>query len=125
MAKSVSQTIIDTALNAIKNGANRLVICAGQPTSYADVTTRRLAEVAVAAVDFTLANGDVSGRKVSIAAKSGIAISASGSADHVVWANSTDSSTPVVATCTTQALSTGGGATVDVPSHKYEINQPT
>lgn len=123
MAKSVGQAVLDAALNAIKNGSNRLVVCAGQPTSYADVTTRRLAEVAIAAGDMTLAAGDVSGRKVTFAAKAGINITANGTADHIVACNSAASTVDVITTCTSQALNTGG--TVDVPAWKYEINNPT
>ena len=123
MAKVVGIAILDAALNAIKNGSNRLVVCSAQPTSYAEVTSFRLAEVAVVPADLVLGAGDVSGRKVTAAAKAGVAISANGTATHVCLANSTNSTVDVVTTCTSQALSTGG--TVDIPSWKYEINQPT
>lgn len=121
MAKSVDAAVLDPALNHIKNNATRMVVCAGQPTSYDDVTTRRLAESAMASGDFTLAAGDVSGRKVTSGAKNGITITTSGTADHVVWCSAT--AILVITTCTSQALSTGG--TVDVPGWKYEINNPT
>lgn len=123
MVKAVGTAVLDSALNLIKNGANRMVVCAGQPISYADVTTRRLAEVAMAPADLTLAAGDISGRKVTGGAKVGISITAAGTADHIVWANSTALTFDVITTCTSQALSLGG--TVDVPAWKYEINNPT
>ena len=46
-------------------------------------TSRRLSEAALSTADFTLAAGDISGRKVTIAAKSGLAVIAAGTADHV------------------------------------------
>lgn len=125
MVKSVDNTnILDVALNVIKNNANKMVVCSAQPTTFAEANaTFMLANVAMASGDFTLAAGDVSGRKVTSGAKTGIAITNSGTATHVAWIDTVNSLLYVVTTCTSQALSTGG--TVDVPAWKYEINQPT
>jgi|SRR5690348_4918536 len=124
MAKSVSSAVLDAALNIIKTGvSNRMVVCSSQPTTYAELTTFKLAEAAMVTGDYTLANGDVSGRKVTVGAKTGLTITANGTATHVGLGNSTGSTLDLVTTCTSQALNTGG--TVDVPSWKYEINQPT
>lgn len=122
MAKQVLAAVLDAALDLV-GASNRQVVCAGQPTSYADVTTRRLAEVALAGGDFTKAAGDVSGRKTTIAAKSAIAVTTSGTADHIALANSVNSTVPLITTCTSQAINTGG--TVDIPAWKYEIQNPT
>lgn len=123
MVKAVSAAVLDAALNNIKNGANRMVVCSGQPLTYADVTTMKLAEVAMAPADLTAGAGDVSGRKLTTTAKSGLSIAASGTANHIALANSVAGTLDLVTTCTAQALSTGG--TVDVPAFKYEINAPT
>lgn len=124
MAKSVSAAVLDAALNAIKTGvSNRMVVCSTQPTTYAEVTTYNLAEVAMATGDYTLAAGDTSGRKLTTTAKTGISVATSGTAGHVALANSTNSTLDLVTTCTSQAINTGG--TVDVPAWKYEINNPT
>lgn len=124
MAKSVATAVLDLALNDIKNNANKMVVCTSQPTTYTEAnTTYKLAEVAMASGDYTLAAGDTSGRKVTMAAKSGLSILSNGTAQHVALINTGDSSLKLVTTCTSQALSTGG--TVDVPSWKYEINNPT
>lgn len=123
MAKAGSVAVLDAALNQIKNGSNRMVVCSAQPLTYADVTTFKLAEVAMAPADHTLAAGDVSGRKTTTTAKTGIAIATSGTANHIALANSVALTLDFVTTCTAQALSTGG--TVDVPAFKYEINNPT
>lgn len=124
MAKSVSTTVLDLALNDIKTNGNAMKVCSTQPTTYAEANaTYMLASVAMATGDYTLAAGDTSGRKVTTAAKNGITISNSGTAAHVAITNSGDSSLKLVTTCTSQALSTGG--TVDVPAWKWEINSPT
>lgn len=124
MAKAVATAVLDAALNVIKTGtSNRMVVCSAQPTTYAEVTTYKLAEVAMASGDYTLAAGDTSGRKVTTGAKTGISVATSGTATHVALANSTASTLDLVTTCTSQAINTGG--TVDIPAWKFEINNPT
>lgn len=123
MAKFVATAILDLALNQIKTNSNRMVVCSAQPTTYAELTTYKLAEVAMAAADYTLAAGDVSGRKFTTAAKTGVSVTTSGTATHVALGNSTASTLDLVTTCTSQAINTGG--TVDIPAWKYEIQNPT
>jgi hypothetical protein len=123
MAKLVATAILDLALNQIKNNSNRMVVCSAQPTVYADLTTLKLAESAMVAGDYTLANGDTSGRKLTTGAKNGLTITANGNATHIGLGNSVATTLDLVTTCTTQALNTGG--TVDVPGWKYEIQNPT
>jgi hypothetical protein len=124
MAKFINDTVLDAALNDIKNNANEMTVCSAQPTTYTEShTTFMLATVAMASGDYTVANGDTSGRKVTTAAKTGTSISASGTATHVALNDTTSSALKAVTTCTSQALSVGG--TVDVPGWKYEINDPS
>jgi hypothetical protein len=71
--------------------------------------------------DYTVANGDTSGRKITTAAKSGVSVTASGTATHV----SLDDGTTLlyVTTCTSQSLTSGN--TVNIPAWKVEIADPT
>lgn len=122
MAKSILAAVLDAALNYIKTNATQMHVNSTQPTTRAEaVTTYNLASVAMATGDYTLANGDTSGRKVTTTAKTGITITTSGTAQHVSHTSATE--LLLVTTCTSQAINTGG--TVDVPAHKYEINNPT
>lgn len=70
--------------------------------------------------DFTIADG-ASGRKVSITAQSGVDISSSGTANHIVLA--LNATIKYVTTCTAQALTSGG--TVDIPTWDIQISDPT
>lgn len=82
MAKIIPDAIIDEQLEPIAL-ATILVICAGQPTSYADATaTKDLATHVLTAGDFSKADGDTSGRKVTLAAQNGITVDHDGHADH-------------------------------------------
>jgi hypothetical protein len=126
MGKTVHDDVLDGALNIIKNNATRQVACSAEPTTYAEANaTYALADVTVASGDFTLANGDTNGRKVTTAAKSGVLIDASGTANHVALLDVTNSKLLYVTTCTSQALTANGSNTVNFPAWDIEIADPT
>lgn len=124
MAKNAPTAALDPDLDYVA-GANKMVVCSTQPTTYTEANaTYALADVAVAGGDFTKAAGDTSGRKVTVGAKSAVAVDANGTAAHIAFINTGDSSLRFVTTCTSQAINTGG--TIDIPSFKvWEIQQPT
>lgn len=119
MAKFASNDVLDGSLQVVR-GATRLVALAGQPASYAAADAGRLAEAALAPGDFALAAGDFSGRKVSVAGKTGLAVIANGVADHVALLDATR--LLYVTTCPAQALVTGG--VVSVAGWSVEIGAP-
>jgi len=121
MAKLMTDGMIDGGLTAYGTCIN-MTICAGQPTSFADIAVKALATKALVGGDFTIANGDTSGRKSTVAAKADILITASGTADHVVIDNGTDYS---VTTCTSQALVANGSNVFATPAFDREIGDPT
>jgi hypothetical protein len=122
MGKSVHDDVLDASLNIIKNNATLMIACSAEPTTRAEaVTTYALADVAVASGDFTVANGDSSGRKVTVAAKLGVTVDATANATHVAIVDGTR--LLYVTTCSTQSLTEGN--TVDFPSWKIELADPT
>ena len=126
MAKTAHDDVMDGALNVLKNNVTRMVACSAQPTTYTEGNaTYALADVTMASGDFTLANGDTSGRKVTMAAKSGVTIDTSGTATHVALLDVTNSKLLYVTTCTSLALTAGGGNTVSFPAFDIEVADPT
>jgi len=124
MAKSVHDDVLDGSLNIIKNNCTRMVACSAQPTTYTEGNaTYALADVTMASGDFTLANGDTNGRKVTVAAKSGVTVDTTGTANHVCLLDVANSKLLYVTTCSSQGVSSGG--TVDIGSFKIEIADPT
>lgn len=120
MAKSAANDVLDPSLAEIAT-ATIMTVCSAQPLTRAEaVTTYALADVAVAPADFTIAD-DTSGRKVTVAAKAGVPIDTSGTANHVALCDGTV--LLAVTTCTSQALTAGG--TVDIPAFKANIGDPT
>jgi len=118
VAKVATNAMIDGGLDKIAT-CTTLTVCAGQPVSYADIAARELASVTIDGADFTKADGDTSGRKVTVAQQSNISITSDGTADHITIDDGTDY---VITTCTAQGLTSGG--TVTVPAHDHEISDP-
>ena len=119
MAKFIPDAVLDVILERISEGTT-LTVCSGQPTSYAGIASLALAEATLSPSDFTITNGDTSGRKVTVAQKSNLTIDASGDATHVSIDDG--ASLLLVTTCTTQSLTSGG--TVTVPAFDAEISDP-
>lgn len=124
MAKAAPDIIMDGALDIIAS-ATKLVVCSSQPTTYTEAdATYALADVVIDSGDFTKANGDTSGRKVTISAQNAVMIDTSGTALHVALVRTADSTLIYVTTCTSQALTANGSNTVNVPAWKVEIADP-
>ena len=118
MAKFLSDTVLDAALDVIAT-ADTLIICAGEPADYTDATTdsgsggHALGEISVSSGDFTKADGDTSGRKITCAQQTGVTIDVSGTADHVALVDVGTTTLLAVTTITSQAVTSGNTATIN------------
>ena len=128
MAKTVDDTVLDAALNTIKNGAIRMAVCSSQPTTYSQIAGFRLAEATISSASFTgPAAGNTPsaglGRRLSTVLQSGVSITGTGTqtANFVVLHNNS-SVMYYVTTCTAQSLANGG--TVNIPVWSIEIAGP-
>ena len=86
------QDVYDGSLNEIKNNADRVTLCEGAPTTYAQATGvkggdsgKMLAQADVVPGDFTLASDGAGGRKFTLADMTDDEADASGDADHVAF----------------------------------------
>jgi len=124
MAKAAPDIIMDGALDVIATGTKQ-VACSAQPTTYTEANaTYALADIVIDSGDFSKANGDTSGRKVTIAAQSSVLIDTSGTATHVALIRTADSTLIYVTTCTSQALTANGSNTVNFPAWDVEFADP-
>lgn len=123
MGKSISDAVIDGAL--VLALGDQISVCSAEPTTYTEaVTTFKLAiSTSVSAGDFVNANGDVSGRKMTVAAQSAVNIDDTGTGNHVAITNLSGTLLKVVTTATAQLLTSGG--TVDIGTFKLEIADPS
>ena len=122
MGKAVHADVLDGALSVIRANATRMVALTSQPADYAAANAGKLAEAVMASGDFTLAAGDVSGRKLAVAGKSGLTVSAAGTATHVALLDPGNARLLYVTTCPSQGLSLGG--TVNIAGWDVEIGAP-
>ena len=122
MAKSVNDDVLDGAFDVLDQ-ANLMTACSAEPTTRTEaVTTYALADAVMTVdTDYTKANGDTSGRKVTVAAKADQAVDTTGTATHVALVDATR--LLYVTTCTSQALTSGN--TVSFPAWDVEIADPT
>ncbi|WP_156254370.1 hypothetical protein [Sandarakinorhabdus oryzae] len=121
MAKFASNDVLDAAL-AVVADANRMLLLAGQPASYAAAVAGALAEAAMAATDFSLAPGSAGTRRLSVAARTGLVAQAAGTADHVALVDGVGQRLLYVTTCPAQPLL--AGSPVQVASWQVEIGAP-
>jgi hypothetical protein len=125
VAKIVADSVLDAALNILKNNATIMTVCSTAPTNRTEaVTTYALADVAMTSTDYTLADGDAgdgNGRKVTTAAKNAVTVDASGTATHIALCDS--SNLLFVAPCGSQQLYAGN--TVNIPPQVFQIADPS
>ncbi len=122
MSKNIPLVKIDGMLQLVEGDV--LNICSAQPTTFTEATaTFQLASFAVVGGNYTLANGDVSGRKNTLAALLGATIDNTGIATHAAVTTASGSVLELVTTTVSQLLTFGG--TVDTSAFDHEIQQAT
>jgi hypothetical protein len=121
MAKSVANSVLDAALAKIAT-ATTMTLCSQQPTTRTEaITTYKLADVTVDSGDFgSPADGDTSGRKMTVAAQSSVPVDATGDSNHVALCDGTE--LLYVTTHTGQTLTSGN--TANIGTWDVEIADP-
>lgn len=121
MTSFVNDLLMDVMLQyAIDNG-DMLNLCDTLPTTYTEATsTYMLAQVAITGADYTLADGDTSGRKVTVAGQTGVTVTNDGTTLVAAITDSGNTDLLLYAPCTAIALNTGN--TVNTTSFDWEIS---
>ncbi len=114
-------SVQDAALDKIAT-ATALHICSGTPATRATVLSSSLATVAVASGDFTKAAGNVDGRKVTVAAKAGVAVTTSGTAASYCLIDGTTLLARTDVNASSPALTQG--STTSIPAVVFEVGAP-
>lgn len=121
MSIFIPNATLDTLLNEIATCTQLDIL--SDTTTPTDLTNT-LANVALNAGDFTIADGDIDGRKLTIATKIDIPITATGTAKHVVL--SLGGTIKYITTCTDLALDYGSGTNVvTTPAFTHTIRAAT
>lgn len=121
MAKFQRDQMLDAALSTIRENVKQVTVCSGQPATYDQAAQVKsgasgfyLAKTNTSANSFAaLADGDSSGRKLTVNQHTGLTVSATGGGNHVALLSSAAASTLwYVTTATSQTLTTGNTLTI-------------
>ncbi|MFA5381851.1 MAG: hypothetical protein WC356_01710 [Candidatus Micrarchaeia archaeon] len=123
MAIMVPDAVMDKNLDEVAL-SDRAFLCSQEPATYEEAaTTYNLATIELTpASDWSKAAGDVSGRKLTLAEKTGTG-AADGTANHVAFGLSSTSALKFVDTMTDFAVVAGVGFTL-ASKDVWEINAP-
>ena len=121
MGKFVPDAVIDLLLAGVATATRMDVVDDVSTPTGLTGTLANVAMVAGDGNDYTIADGDVSGRKVTMAQKTGVTITGSGTALHVVL--SLAAVIKDITTCTSQVLTAAG--TVTFPAWDHEVLDPS
>lgn len=120
MAKFLNDSVLDSLLDNVATGT-QLLINTTQPTTRANAISGALASVTLSSGDFTKADGSPNGRRLNVAQKAAVPVTATGSAAHVSIVNATD--LLAVTTVTAQTLTSGN--TVTIPTWYVQVSDPS
>lgn len=120
--------VYDNGLAYLKANCNKMVLTDGEPANFADANAnmgvgsgQKVSEVAMASGDFTLANGDTSGRKVTCAAKAAQAVVANGDGEYVAYLDTLNSKILHYYPIATARPGLTTADSVNFPVHDYEV----
>jgi len=123
MGKFIDDLILDAPETEI-DGADEMVCCDTEPTTYLEAhTTYMLATVTMADSDFTKADGDVDGRKVTVSAKNNVPVVNEGTPVYVALTDTINSRLLVKTPCTGPAFT--ASQKVYFPPWKITFRDPT
>lgn len=125
MAKFAHSDVLDGGLNAIKNGATKMLLIKAYTAgdSYATVVSNIVAEVTMVSGDYTLSSSG-SNRLVTTATKSATASAGSGASPNLHFAFTDGASKVLWVTDETTDQVVTAGNTVNFPALTYQNNQP-
>ena len=129
MAKSVHNDVLDAALDNIADNGDEIYVCSTEPTNYTEASsTYALADTTGLTTGdgngvYTIADGDTSGRKLTIAAQSGITVDTGGSAQHIAICD--NANTKLLYVTTTAATTITASNNVDLSAWDIEIADPS
>lgn len=81
--------VYDAALQVLIDDGDRLDLCSQEPTNYTEATSTYSLGNQTSITIGTIADGDVSGRKVTVSATSGGTIGTTGTATHYAISDTT------------------------------------
>lgn len=116
MARWTPNTYIDAMLQQIEDDSEAIwVLSSGVVNiTFDQAKTWKMASATIASTFFTIGDGDVSGRKTTVAAVSGISVTVSGVANHTILVKPSTSAVVYLTEASAQNLTAGNTMTTGV-----------
>ena len=130
MAKFCSSIVLDAAATVIRDRGAKMAVCTSNAITTVDhVETYTLAVTTMTtgagSTSYTIADGDVSGRKITISAQASIAVATTGVAQQICIYTTIGTTMLIYKTdATTQALASTANK-VTIPAWKIEFRDAT
>jgi hypothetical protein len=120
VGKFTDDSVLDAALAKVAT-ADRLVLASAQPANYAGIAAVALADAALTPGDgngdYVIADGDASGRKLTVLGQTGVTVDVTGTVTHFCL---DDGVTLLhVTPCTSEGVTSGNA--VDTPAYDVEF----
>lgn len=123
MGRSLHNNVLDAALEYIKDNGDKLCVCNAEPTTYLEATDSfMLMETALAAGDYTIEDGSVDGRRLTVASQNDVAVSTTGTASHFAIVDTVNEHVLLVTPC--QSMSVTSGETENLNSFSWTSRDP-
>lgn len=124
-AKKIHNDVLDSALNELATATN-LTFTSAEPANYAGVAAVTLVSTTLTAgtagADYAIADGDVSGRKLTVAAQTGMTVPpVGGTVTHACL----DDGVTLQGCTTVTPQAVTEGQTWDSPAFDFEIQDPS
>lgn len=126
--KLVSDNVLDHGFSYLAENATCIMLCADSDTTYANVsstgdTLALVHQGSLTSADFTIQDGSVSGRRITMSSHDSAEVIRSGTVENLYILDTSGGEILLVTSVTTQALSTGNK--VNIPGFDDEILDPT
>ncbi len=129
MPKYSIDAMLDASLDEIIDNCDGLILCTSDVLTTGDPDYTKItgasaltAVHAMTSGDFAKDDGDVSGRKATVATQADLPITATGDAAHIVLLDVGSTEVLFMTTCTVQSLTNGNN--VSVPAWDIELRDP-
>ena len=123
MTKYLHPNVHDKGLEWVPTVVDRMVAVTGDPAAYAEIASTTVAYVTLTPADFTIADGDVSGRKITSAAQFS-QTTGQGDPTHILWV---DDNAQAIVLKTDEELTQmlDAGLALSWPEITYESRDPS
>lgn len=115
----IADAVLDAALSHIATNCARQVLLSSGVDTYAQVAGATLAAQAMVPGDFSNSAGLVSGRKMTVAQKLGVSVTATGTATHIALVDDTNSAILLLQPCPPMGLTSGVNTNIGQWMHEF------